>query len=67
MCKLRLFHHSGPGHYIGSDFFAFANTQEEAAVMIRDALDESGLDREPLRICEIPIFTGVFHDFNGDY
>lgn len=63
----RLWIHEGPGHWIGSLVMCFAETEEDAAAMIRSRLDEYGLKKEPLRIRWVAPHIGIFHFDNGDY
>ena len=64
---LKIYKHTGSGHYIGSAMIVVAESMEEASNVIRGLLDENGLPNEALNITEYKVKKGVIHEQNGDY
>lgn len=65
---LRIFKHTGRGHYIGSVIIVMTNTVSEAHSMIRDELDSVGLKHEDLNIIELESTKKcIIYSHNGDY
>jgi len=65
---MKIYKHTGNGHYIGSCILITANSRSEARRIIRGILDKNGLKKEQLSLDEYPIDTlGVIHVANGDY
>lgn len=65
---MKLFKHTGNGHYIGSQMVVFADSMPEAETLIRIELDTSGLQRERLNVVEVPMALNTFVvSDDGDY
>ena len=64
---LKLWKHTGPGHYFGCVVIVAANTAEEAVKLVRAELDSSGLKDYPVKIVPFFIKEGVVYSDNGDY
>lgn len=64
---LKIYKHTGSGHYIGSAMIVVAESMEDALTMIRKMLDENGLINEALNVTEHKIRKGVIYENNGDY
>ncbi len=65
---MKVFKHQGSGHYIGSVVIVTCETEEEAKLLIRGYLDQSGLKSEELNIVEFEIKNlTIIHAQNGDY
>lgn len=64
---LKIYKHTGNGHYIGSAMIVVAESMEEALTMIRKMLDENGLINEALNVTEHKVRKGVVYENNGDY
>lgn len=63
---MKIFVHTGKGHYIGSVAVVAAENLEEAEKKVRLYLDNSGLKEEELSLSEKPC-EGVIYFHNGDY
>lgn len=67
---MKVFIHTGKGHYVGSTVIAIAKSKKTAEKLIREALDEDGLTTEELDVSEVNLEDSepqVIHFDNGDY
>ena len=65
---MKIYRHTGPGHYIGSCIVVVANCLNEAEAHISALLRKNGLKDEKLNIEELEIYAGKkVVEINGDY
>ena len=65
---MKIYKHTGPGHYIGSCVIVVAKSEESATKLIRGILDNMGLSDEVLNIETFKIKDcAVIEECNGDY
>ena len=64
---MRIYKHTGKGHYIGSVIIVVAEYESDAIEAIRNELNKNGLMSENLNIVEYEIKPGMVHSDNGDY
>lgn len=66
---MKIYRHSGSGHYIGSQVIVIAGSKKTAEKLIRNYLDAHGLPDEKLRIetRDIPSTGKIIHAVDGDY
>lgn len=65
---MKIYKHTGNGHYIGSVVIVTAKERQSAEQLIRVYLDSCGLQKEELDIEEIDIEDiKIIHSDNGDY
>lgn len=66
--SLKIFKHTGSGHYIGSAVIVAASSFSEACDLTRKELDSCGLPGEVLSVEEVDIVaTPVIFFCSGDY
>lgn len=65
---MKIYKHTGNGHYIGSCIIVVADSLENAISLIQTILIEVGLPNEKIQIEEFEIQPNtVILDANGDY
>lgn len=65
---MKLYIHTGPGHYVGSVVIVTANNYDDARDIISRRLDDMGLEKENLSIIEKDIIDGqIVFSSSGDY
>lgn len=64
---MKLYKHTGNGHFIGSICIVISETREAAEAVIRARLNSSGLKKEKLNISEESLKPGVVYFADGDY
>lgn len=65
---MRIFKHTGNGHYIGSCVIVVAKDEDQAKEIIRMELNSIGLEKEVIDISEIKIKKDpIIYSYNGDY
>lgn len=65
---MRIYKHTGDGHWIGSHIIVVAGDMRQARKMVREELDKAGLPNEQLDIEGIPIKAKtVVLALDGDY
>jgi hypothetical protein len=65
---MKIYKHTGPGHYIGSCIIIVSDSREKAEIIIKSQLNNCGLSDEELKIEEYPIIDGkIIYINNGDY
>jgi hypothetical protein len=65
---LKLYIHTGNGHYVGSSVIVVSDNYETAASIIRNELNEMGLGDEELSIIEKEIVNNkIVFSRSGDY
>lgn len=64
---MKIYTHTGAGHYIGSTIIVIAEHESDAIEVIRNELNKSGLLHENLQITEQEIKPCVLYVDDGDY
>jgi hypothetical protein len=65
---MKIFKHTGEGHYIGSCIVVIAKDIYQASEIIKKELADNGLAKEPLNIVSHDIVEGsIIVSINGDY
>lgn len=65
---MKLYIHTGPGHYVGSVVIVIANNYDDARDIISRRLSDMGLEKEDLSIIERDIIDGqIVFCSSGDY
>ena len=64
---MKVYTHTGAGHYLGSTIIVIAEHESDAIETIRNELNKNGLIDENLNITEQEIKLGILYVDNGDY
>lgn len=67
---MKVFIHTGKGHYIGSTVIVLAKSKKTAEKLIREALNDIGLSNEQLNVrigCLSTDKPQVIYSYDGDY
>ena len=65
---MKIYKHTGAGHYIGSCVIVVAVQKRTANSVIRRYLNSNGLKDEKLNVEEVQFADGsIVHSVNGDY
>jgi hypothetical protein len=65
---MKIYKHTGKGHYIGSCVIVVAEDMQKACKLIRKTLDDGGLQNEPLNVVWVESRPNtIVYEHNGDY